>query len=114
MEMKRRKFIKGSLAAAGMISAPGLSMLNGQIPDTKDPMPMNPLGSTGVMVSKLGYGCPPFGWDTLTQDDVDRLVTRAVELGINYFDTAPNYRVSEERMGKIIPSVRDKIFLVTK
>ena len=77
-------------------------------------MPMNVLGRTGIKVSKLGFGCGPLGWDTSTQDGVSRMLLKAVELGINYFDTAPNYGNAEERMGEVIPSIRDKIILVSK
>ena len=112
--MKRREFIKGSIAAGGALAASGLSYGNSFVPPVNTGMKMNTLGNTGVKVSKLGYGCAPLGWDSVSQDEVNQLVSKAVELGITYFDVAPNYGHAEERMGEIVPSVRDKIFLVSK
>ncbi len=56
--MERRTFIKGSIAAAGVLAAPGLNvMANGSF--EAGSMPMGVLGRTGVKVSRLGYGCSP-------------------------------------------------------
>ena len=112
--MKRRKFIKGSLAAGSLVAASGLSYGSEFIRPLNNEMKYNTLGRTGIKVSNIGYGCAPLGWDTLTQEEVNELMLKAVELGINYFDTAPNYRNAEERMGEVVPSIRDKIFLVSK
>jgi aryl-alcohol dehydrogenase-like predicted oxidoreductase len=111
--MNRRDFIKGSFAATGLLAANGLSLAASSSVES-GAMPMNTLGRTGVKVSRLAYGCAPLGWDSQTQDDVDKILSKAVDLGINYFDTAPNYGKSEERMGNIMPSIRKKIFLVSK
>jgi aryl-alcohol dehydrogenase-like predicted oxidoreductase len=42
------------------------------------------------------------------------IIERALELGIRYFDTAPNYGPSEERLGKVLPPHRSKLFLASK
>ena len=112
--MKRRTFLKGGLAASSFVAVSGLSYGKNLIYPVNSEMKYNTLGRTGVSVSRLGYGCAPLGWSTLTQDDVNELVLKAVDLGINYFDTAPNYREAEERMGEVVPSIREKIFLVSK
>lgn len=112
--MKRRDFLKGSIAAGSLVTASGLSYGSEFIRPLNNEMKYNTLGRTGIKVSNIGYGCAPLGWDTLSQNEVNELITKAVELGINYFDTAPNYQKAEERMGEVIPSVRDKIFLVSK
>lgn len=111
--MRRRNFIKGSLATTGLLAAPSITSLAGW--DTgENKMPMHVMGRTGIKVSKLGFGCAPLGWDSSTQEGVSSILQKAVELGINYFDTAPNYGNAEERMGEVIPSIRDKIILVSK
>lgn len=48
------------------------------------------LGKHGVLVSNLCLGTMNFGWQT-TQEDAFRIMDRALELGINFFDTADVY-----------------------
>ena len=52
-------------------------------------------GQSDLRLSVLGMGCWAFGggeyWGQQNQDDVDRTVRRAVELGVNYFDSAEVY-----------------------
>src|SRR5439155_20668284 len=51
------------------------------------------LGKTGLRVSALGFGCGNVGGLMIRGSvaERERAVARAVELGINYFDTAPAY-----------------------
>lgn len=111
--MKRRNFIKGGLATTGLLAVPSITSMAG-CGTGESLMPMTVLGRTGIKVSKLGFGCAPLGWDTSTQDGVSSMLLKAVDLGINYFDTAPNYGNAEVRMGEVIPSIRDKIVLISK
>ena len=48
------------------------------------------LGKHGVLVSNLCLGTMNFGWHT-TEEDAFRIMDRALELGINFFDTADVY-----------------------
>ncbi len=43
-----------------------------------------------------------------------RIIVRALELGVNYFDTAPLYQDSELNYGEVTPYARDRMFLATK
>ena len=77
-------------------------------------------GRTGVQVSALCLGCMNFG-DTksgTSEDDSIRLMHRAIDAGINFFDTADVYSrgVSETIVGKALADGgrRDKVFLATK
>jgi aryl-alcohol dehydrogenase-like predicted oxidoreductase len=72
------------------------------------------LGKTGISVSRLGFGSlftsvlgPGF-------EESKRAVHRAVELGINYFDTAPAYANSEAVLGQILRDVKAPLFISTK
>ena len=69
-------------------------------------------------ISILGYGCMRFtrSGNTLDFDKADREFMRAVELGVNYFDTAYIYPGNEDLVGRIIKKngIRDKINLATK
>ena len=69
-------------------------------------------------ISILGYGCMRFtrSGNTLDFDKADKEFMRAVELGVNYFDTAYIYPGNEDLVGRIIEKngIRDRINLATK
>jgi len=70
------------------------------------------LGRTGLNVSVVGFGGT---WiSELTMDDAVKVVQRAFELGINYFDTAKLDGDSEEKLGAALKDVRDECVLATK
>src|SRR5947209_12630504 len=85
-------------------------------------MKYTPLGNTGVDVSVLSLGAMTFGskdaWKLggLGQDTVDKMVSRAVDAGINLFDTADVYDEgeSEKTLGKALQPYRDKVLIATK
>ncbi|MCB1122160.1 MAG: aldo/keto reductase, partial [Verrucomicrobiae bacterium] len=79
-------------------------------------MPYGPLGRTGVQVSKLGVGTAPLARDNTTPVKVADVIAKAIDEGINYMDTAPNYTngEAERRLGEALRGKRDKVFLVTK
>ena len=81
------------------------------------------LGSTGLEVSRLclgmmSYGDPDWRSWVLPEDDARPLVKRAVEAGVNFFDTADMYSkgVSEEVTGKLLGEMtrRDEVVIATK
>src|SRR4051812_7614438 len=85
----------------------------------EDPMvPMLPqrlLGNTGLTVSVLGYGGAPIGFrPTADRSAYLCLLQRALDLGINFFDTAPDYRGSEELLGEALASHRNEVIFATK
>ena len=69
-------------------------------------------GSTGIQCSILGLG----GESALYRrsDAAVQIIVRALELGVNYFDTAPLYQDSELNYGEVTPYARDRMFLATK
>jgi predicted aldo/keto reductase-like oxidoreductase len=80
-------------------------------------------GKTGAKVSRLGMGCmrlPSYEKDGKTVFDEEKgiaLIHRAIELGVNYFDTAPYYcdKLSEVILGKALKGgKRDKVWVSTK
>ena len=69
-------------------------------------MEQRPLGSTGLAVSALGFGCGAVG-GLMVRGDADqqrRAVSRAFDAGITYFDTAAQYGdgKSEENLGRVM------------
>jgi hypothetical protein len=112
----RRAFIRDAAVLTGGVAAATQSPLAQETPAA--PMPRAILGRTGVEVSRLGIGCAHFQRPHVTADDVGAAMHRALELGVDYFDTAPNYgrgdHFAETKMGPTVKEVRDRIFLVTK
>jgi aryl-alcohol dehydrogenase-like predicted oxidoreductase len=76
------------------------------------------LGRTGLRVSALGFGCGNVGGLMVrgTPAERERAVARAIELGINYFDTAPLYGdgLSEQHLGQAIRALRAEVHVGTK
>jgi aryl-alcohol dehydrogenase-like predicted oxidoreductase len=80
-------------------------------------MEYRPLGRTGVKVSSLCLGCMMFGWRT-QPEDAYAIIDRALDAGINFFDTANVYARgrSEEATGEALKrsGKRNKVVLATK
>lgn len=120
-EYNRRTFLKNSLAATAGI---GLSASTGIFAKTKawatepatGPMPKRPLGKTGHNVSIFSLG----GETTIEMpdrhDDAVAIINRALDLGVNYIDTAAWYGngASELNIGTVMKERRDEVFLATK
>lgn len=70
------------------------------------------LGSTGITVEKNGFGCLPI--QRISKEDAACLLRKAVDGGINYFDTARAYSDSEEKLGYAFAGIRDKVVIATK
>lgn len=83
------------------------------------------LGNTDIAVSRLCVGCMSFGehiegghqW-TLDQDATQEMVRHALEVGVNFFDTANTYArgTSEEFLGRALKNVakREEVRIATK
>ena len=70
------------------------------------------LGKTELMVNKNGFGALPV--QRVAQEDACRLLRKAFDGGINYFDTARAYSDSEEKIGLSLSDVRSRIVISTK
>ena len=80
-------------------------------------------GNTGISISALGFGCMRLpeiqredGTWEMDQEQVNAMMQRAYDLGINYFDTALYYchHNSEIALGKALKPFRDKVYVSTK
>ena len=79
------------------------------------PIPQRPLGATGLPVSVLGFGGAPIGFSAdIDEGAADALIRRAVDLGVTFFDTAPDYRRSEELLRRALRGRRSAVILATK
>jgi aryl-alcohol dehydrogenase-like predicted oxidoreductase len=78
-----------------------------------------PLGRTGLALSPIGYGAFKIGrnqgvkyrdaYELPDAHAVERLLAGLAEAGINYFDTAPAYGLSEERLGSFLSQRSDLV-----
>lgn len=112
----RREFLIASGAGLAAITAAGpLSAATAM-----GGLPRRKLGKTGFEISAIGFGG---GSRYMAQEDsevAEKMLHNAVELGINYFDTAFDYtkdgsRLSIQRYGKfLVPTHRKQIYLAAK
>ena len=81
---------------------------------THYPVPRRYLGRTGLTVSILGLG----GAITVARQDrreeAEKIVEKALDLGVNYIDTAPTYGHSESNIGSILAERRREVCLASK
>ena len=70
------------------------------------------LGKTGLCVTKTSFGALPI--QRISREEAVKLVRRAVDGGINSFDTANAYTDSEEKLGEALEGVRQKVVISTK
>ena len=70
------------------------------------------LGKTGITVPQNAFGALPI--QRISKADAVKLVRRAFDNGINYFDTANAYTDSEEKLGEAFDGIRDKVVISTK
>ncbi len=70
------------------------------------------LGGTGLTVSEFGFGGIPL--IRLDQEEATRVVRHAYDHGVTLYDTANRYLDSEDKIGRALKGVRDKVVLATK
>lgn len=129
-KMNRRKFLGAGLAAAASVSLG--SSLPYQTPGepvsvktshdnpfnkrTYNAMPTRSLGKTGFKVGILSLG----GQATLelpgTEEESERIIHRALDLGVNYIDTAAAYGrgISQVNIGRVMRTRRSEVWLSSK
>src|SRR6516225_216767 len=73
-------------------------------------MEMRVFGRTGMQLSVLGFGCGAVGGLMVRGDppDQERTVARAIDIGVNYFDTAVQYGngESEKNLGRVLQTLK--------
>lgn len=70
------------------------------------------LGKTGLNISVVGFGGIPI--QRVSAGEADAIVIRALDLGINFFDTARAYTDSEEKLGAALKARRKEAVVATK
>jgi len=70
------------------------------------------LGKSELSVSRVGFGGIPI--TRVPFEEAEKCIRTAIDLGVNYIDTATDYKDSEEKIGKAIQGCRDNLILATK
>lgn len=70
------------------------------------------LGRTGITVNKNGFGALPI--QRISKEDAIKLVRKAYQAGITFFDTARFYTDSEEKLGEAFLGIRKEVYFATK
>ena len=123
-ELSRREFLRHT--AAGAAAAGTVSLVNGgsvEAESVRPKLPMREFGKTGVRVSILALGGGGTGRNPQIRGTrqrpqerelAEKIIGRAFEEGVNYFDSCTGYGASEEIMGEVLKPHRKEVFLVTK
>jgi uncharacterized protein len=132
--VRRREFLKTmAVAAAAGAAAPNL---RGTVPFEDSPfsaretvpggdgpydakgLPTAVLGKTGVAIPRIGIGLGSRFCAVTDEDKAQEILTATLDHGFYYWDTAYSYRdksiISEERLGRVLESRRNEVFLATK
>jgi len=70
------------------------------------------LGKTKITVNKNGFGALPI--QRIGKQEAVKLLRKALQAGITFFDTARFYTDSEEKLGEAFDGIRDQVFIATK
>jgi aryl-alcohol dehydrogenase-like predicted oxidoreductase len=109
--LNRREFLeRAALTVAGL----ALNPLAAAAAGSDGPLPTRVLGRTKAKVTILGLGTAPIGEAMVERKEAERIFGEVMDRGVNYIDTARIYGHAEEVLGNLVPSRRDKLFLVTK
>jgi aryl-alcohol dehydrogenase-like predicted oxidoreductase len=73
------------------------------------------IGKSDLQVSVIGLGCNNFGFVAAMDVEGSRkVIDKAIDSGINFFDTSDSYGTSENILGEVLGERRKKIILATK
>lgn len=111
----RREFFKKLALSGAAVTAAGAA--HGSTPgNASTRVPQRRLGRTGAPVSLLGLGLGSVFTRAFRgkPEETEQVLRRALDHGVNYWDTARAYGPSEVMLGPVVEKYRDKIYLVSK
>jgi predicted aldo/keto reductase-like oxidoreductase len=109
--MKRRIFIRNSALGAMALTIPTIRSFGNNF-SANYQIPKRVLGKTGEKLSVIGFG--GIMLNDNPQDFANEIVAKAYELGVNYYDVAPNYGNAQEKLGPALKPYRKNCFLACK
>jgi len=109
--MERRIFIRNSALTSLALTIPAIRSFGNNF-SAEYNLPRRVLGKTGEKLSVIGFG--GIMLNDNPQDFANEIVAKAYDLGVNYFDVAPNYGNAQEKLGPALKSYRKNCFLACK
>jgi len=110
--LNRREFLQRTALAGAGLAVGASAVTAGQGGGSE--LPTRVLGRTGAKVTILGLGTAPVGEARGDMGEAVKIFSEVIDRGVSYVDTARIYGIAEEALGQVLPSRRDKVFLVTK
>jgi predicted aldo/keto reductase-like oxidoreductase len=108
----RREFLQRTARAGAALAVAGAGVRGAQPGGSE--LPTRVLGRTGARVTILGLGTAPIGEARVEVAQAAKIFAEVIDRGVKYVDTARGYGIAEEALGQVLPTRRDKVFLVTK
>ncbi len=116
--ISRRNFISSMLSiTAGLTLGSGFNEITGSLSSAAEKkMPYRRLGKVDEEIGLVSLGGEATVQIRDRSDEAVAIINRALDLGVNYIDTAPSYGNggSEENIGKVMAERRQEVFLATK
>lgn len=109
--MRRRIFIRNSALSAMALTIPAIRSFGNNF-SAGYQIPKRVLGKTGEKLSVIGFG--GIMLNDNSQEFANEIVAKAYELGVNYYDVAPNYGNAQEKLGPALKPYRKNCFLACK
>lgn len=109
--MERRIFIRNSALGTLALTIPAIRSFGNNFSPNYS-LPKRVLGKTGERLSVIGFGAIMLNDNP--QDFANELVAKAYDLGVNYYDVAPNYGNAQEKLGPALKPYRKNCFLACK
>lgn len=109
--MERRIFIRNSALGTLALTIPAIRSFGNNFSPNYS-LPKRVLGKTGEKLSVIGFGAIMLNDNP--QDFANELVAKAYDLGVNYYDVAPNYGNAQEKLGPALKPYRKNCFLACK
>jgi len=117
-KITRREFVQTTALGAAAVTIVPTTGCSSTSPYDSKGLPTVKLGSTGVRVPVMGFGCGSRWMSVQDDDKALQMLEYAIDQGLYYWDTAASYGndliSSEERVGKILKNHRSKVFMVSK
>ncbi len=109
--LTRRDFVKVGATGTAAVLLSGKNALGAE-----PPMPERPLGRTGHRTRLFSLGGQATIEQPGTRDESVAIINRAIDLGVNYIDTAAAYGrgISQTYIGEVMATRRNEVFLATK
>lgn len=109
--MERRSFIKTTALTSMALSIPVIRSFGSNFPAGFQ-LPKRIMGKTGERLSVIGF--PGIMVNDQTPEFVSEIVSKAWEMGCNYYDVAPSYGNAEAKLGPALKQYRKNAFLACK